>query len=84
MNNPQSIETAPTDGTVILSDCGFVKWKERQDEFVGWCLVYVDKFEFGDAIYGESCDMLRVYPSLWVPVPQWIMEGKTWTTNCKP
>jgi hypothetical protein len=69
---PQSIDTAPRDGTVILTDTGFAR--------------YVDHLVWGSPVRNGwvNCDPFGgIYacadegwyyssPKLWVPVPEWI------------
>ena len=73
--NPQPIETAPKDGTPILTDAGF-------------CL-YRDKYGYGSACTGTwlLCDPwghiwddtawgpTEALPKLWTPVPDWIKNS---------
>lgn len=72
MTKPQPIETAPRDGTVILSDCG--------------CVTYLDQRNWGSPVPNgwaecspcgdpDSCadDGIRMCsPKLWMPLPEWM------------
>ena len=70
---PKPIETAPKDGTTVLTDCGFACWIDQRY----WGSPVNDKKwvecdPFGN-IYDDSdngpwyCE-----PDLWEPVPDWI------------
>lgn len=74
MDNPQPIETAPTDGTVILTDAGIVY------AFVPSCpaaRAWVGEFEWirctprGEELLLDDCHE-EPKPTLWAPLPAWI------------
>lgn len=73
MMNPQPIESAPRDGTVILTDCG--------------CAMYLDQCYWGSPVPSgrwaecspggtpDECADNGIFtcsPSLWVPLPEWM------------
>ena len=72
--NPQPIDTAPKDGTVILTDCGFAKyinpnqWGSPVKE--GWaeCDPFANIYECADS------GMWYCNPKRWTSVPDWILE----------
>ncbi len=72
---PQPIETAPKDGTTVLTDCGFAR--------------YLDQKQWGSPVdHGKwaECDPFgNIYecadngpwhcnPKLWEPVPEWLSK----------
>jgi hypothetical protein len=72
---PQPIETAPKNGTTILSNLGLViyinpkSWGSPVKK--GWA--NVDSYNgnvFDDSDYG----ILYCSPTKWLPVPKWIIE----------
>lgn len=71
---PQPINTAPHDGTTILSDVGFCRWIEPgqwgSPMPKGWheCDPFGNLFECADNGYWQCM------PSKWMPVPQWILD----------
>lgn len=68
---PQPIDTAPKDGTLILTDMGFARWSPYWNSGLYWyeCDSGGDilRDEYGTP-RGEIC------PALWCPLPEW-MKG---------
>lgn len=70
---PQPIETAPRDGSVILTECGFVRFLDQRRwgsavPHGKWACCEPGGELFTCADEGESlCD-----PKRWTPVPEWI------------
>lgn len=70
---PQPIDTAPTDGTVILTDDGFASCYFEFNNLTKktektWLCSYPDGRGFRCADEGSYyCN-----PTLWTPVPDWI------------
>lgn len=69
---PQPIDTAPRDGTVILTDCGFARFLDARRWASPITEGWVECDPFGH-IY-ECADNGEWYcsPKLWQPVPEWI------------
>lgn len=73
LNNPQPIDTAPKDGTVILTDCGLVKstnmiqLASRGEEQV-WVLCTSNGNIYEDSDYGPITES----PKLWIALPAWV------------
>jgi len=74
-NEPQPIETAITDGTVILAECGFCRFLNQRQ----WGSPindgkWVECDPFGNIFYTDDgpweCD-----PKFWTTVPEWILAG---------
>ena len=73
---PQQISTAPRDGTVILTDCGFARFLDQNR--------WASPVEHGA---GAECDpsghiyecadngMWTCKPKMWENVPDWIMRS---------
>lgn len=59
------ISTAPTDGTVILTDAGVVK-----NYAPGWVLCNPD----GSTVWGPDDEEFYRDPKAWVPLPIWKLE----------
>ncbi len=73
-NMPQPIETAPKDGTVILTECGFVLYIDQKNWGSpvrnGWACCTPREEIFDCADNGNYyCE-----PKFWEPVPQWITK----------
>ena len=68
MNDPQPISTAPVDGTVILTNVGFVRAWSWPGSRIWWatCDRRGSIYERSDGTF--ICDE----PTLWTPVPEWI------------
>lgn len=66
---PQPISTAPQDGTVIMTEEGFVRWSSTQYwHRKGWVSCDPSGYEFECADNGTfPCE-----PKQWEPVPEWI------------
>lgn len=70
---PMPIATAPTDGTVILTDCGFVvatrrrKWLPTDPDFE-----WVECDPSGHAYECADNGLWYCNPKLWEPVPEWV------------
>lgn len=67
---PQPIETAPKNGTVILTNCGLAKFKILEtwtDPIEGWS----NCDSAGNVFQDEGLDY-RCHPTLWTPLPEWI------------
>jgi len=63
MQDPQPIENAPQDGTVILTEYGFVTY-----HWLGWVLCHADGWQPNCADHGPFlCE-----PKLWVPLLDWM------------
>lgn len=75
MDNPKSIDSAPKDGTVILTDCGFAMCLCQQNwgspvKHGKWAVCSPQGHLVDDSDYGiETC-----LPKFWVPVPKWIKD----------
>lgn len=72
---PQPIETAPKDGTVILTDCGFVRWIGggywgRAPQDGKWVACTPCDYVYTCADSGEWTES----PKFWEPIPAWILE----------
>ena len=70
---PQPIDTAPKDGTVILTDCGVVRWIDLYRH--GWPKGRVDWVTCSAAGVWTIDRLGRVnnqFPSLWCPLPEWM------------
>lgn len=72
---PQPIESAPRDGTVILTDRGFARYVDQRHWGSpvenGWVECSPDGSIYECADNGEwYCS-----PKIWTPVPTWIQEG---------
>lgn len=64
---PQPIETAPKDGTTILTDCGFANW---QTTWKRWVECDPNGYVYDCADNGPwECN-----PLVWEPVPEWVLE----------
>lgn len=80
MNKPQPIDTAPTDGTVILTDAGIVcAWTNPNWDKVEWMRCTPQGDELSPADYDSPLHMFDAtpynpQPTLWVPLPDWINE----------
>jgi hypothetical protein len=59
VNDPQPIETAPKDGTAILSDLGVIYWMDLENGNGFW-------------LFREHETEWDLVPRLWVPVPDWM------------
>lgn len=66
---PQPIETAPKDGTPILTDVGIVRspYPKQQRKRVVWYFCDSRGDEFTDE--GYECE---ASPTLWEPLPDWM------------
>lgn len=69
---PQPIETAPRDGTVILTDCGFAKWLDQRQ----WGSP-IDHYQWTECdpygnIYRCADNNYLCHPRQWTPTPDWI------------
>ena len=75
MPEPQPIATAPTDGTVILTDVGIAyhgepeSWDKRLRK-ASWFACDV----WGDAYLSGSESEISVFPTLWTPLPDWMKK----------
>lgn len=69
---PQPIATAPTDGTVILTDCGFCVYIDRWGSPVynGWAA----SDPFGETYKCADNGRWYCHPTQWEPVPSWILN----------
>lgn len=67
---PEPISTAPTNGTPILTDEGFVVFKKLFKSPGGW----ISCDPTGDIFGCYDCGMKSCKPTLWEPVPQWIIS----------
>lgn len=72
MNKPQPIETAPTDGTIILTDQGVAMYIDRRfwgsPTKDGWALC--DRS--GNAYDCADNGTYYLDPEVWVPLPRWM------------
>ncbi len=70
-----SIETAPMDGTAILTNCGFA----RHVNEAGWgCPVtggWVECDPFGNIYNCVEDGWWYCHPTKWQPVPDWILQS---------
>jgi hypothetical protein len=72
---PQPIDTAPKDGTAILTDEGVVAWN---DLWYRWWYVYLNGSEMcidPQAVSSGHCTD-RPQPTLWTPLPDWMKPVK--------
>ena len=76
MEIPQSIDSAPRDGTVILTDCGFAMYLDQKNWGSPilngtWGVCDPRGNLVDDSDYGiETC-----LPKLWTSIPDWIING---------
>jgi hypothetical protein len=69
--NPQPIETAPKDGTVILTDAGFCLYDKDCYGVGKWFLCS----QWGTIIDDTTWGPCQALPKLWTPVPDWIKNA---------
>jgi len=71
---PQPIDTAPRDGTPILTDRGTVCWLNEPDwgEAPGW--FHCDSS--GDAMACIDYGQFRTVPTVWTPLPDWMKPAR--------
>ena len=69
---PQPIESAPTNGTPVLTDCGFALCISPSDH---WGLEFgrVECDPFGNIYECADSGYWHCNPKMWEPVPQWIL-----------
>lgn len=60
MSKPQPIETAPRDGTVILTDFGFVKFRSHHPAGQKYWM------------RAENGEWWCCSPLYWIPIPHWM------------
>lgn len=69
---PQPIDTAPRDGTVVLTDTGFAVYVDQKcwgsPVTNGW----VECDPFGKIYDCADNGWWHCFPQSWVPVPDWI------------
>lgn len=69
--NWQPIDTAPKDGTVILTDEGICIWRNRSSYFVNptgdWC--HCDSY--GAAFICADDGPFWAAPKVWIPLPKY-------------
>ena len=75
MAKPQPIETAPRDGTVILTDEGLALFAQpsswdSDERFPQWltCDAY------GQAFLSSSETEISCFPTKWTPLPDWMKK----------
>jgi len=67
---PQPIETAPKDGTVILTDSGVALWNGSRWPRASWIACDPQGASYECEDYGS----FALEPTLWTPLPDW-MKG---------
>jgi len=72
---PEPIETAPKDGTVVLTDCGFARFRNQRNWgspiHNGW----TECDPFGNIYECADNGAWLCNPKFWEPVPDWITNG---------
>lgn len=74
---PQPISSAPRDGTVILTDYGFVMFMSQKQ----WGSPvpngeWVECDPFGHPYHCADNGYWSCTPNLWTPVPEWILSAQ--------
>ena len=73
--DPVSIDTAPRDGTAILTDVGFALYMDQHN----WCSPvphgkWVECDPFGNPFECADNGYSVCIPTKWTPVPEWILS----------
>jgi len=73
---PQPIETAPKDGTTILTDCGFARYLDQRHYWGSPVKdgTWVECRPDGDVYRCADEGNWYCNPKLWIPVPAWIPQ----------
>jgi len=66
VSEPQPIETAPRDGTIILTDAGVCQSSRN-----GWIACTVDGW---DLCNSSEQSASKQSPTLWTPLPDWMKK----------
>lgn len=69
MTTPQPIDTAPRDGTVILTDCGIAALFDADSIHEHWLLCSSN----GMLLDGDE-DAFECEPEWWAPLPAWVKQ----------
>jgi hypothetical protein len=65
----QPIETAPKDGTTILSDSGTVRYLNLDEETTGWYLIGIGNYSPPRCV-DEGYNISYCGPKWWMPIPE--------------